>query len=296
MNYLNIFILKLYPITPQTSSIPIMNYPIIRYTLLLSVFCLSVCSSLCQTKNTGYPLRNIRLYCSLDMSLLDDTTTSKIFTSEIDVSYYNDYIMLKIPSVSMLTETQVTKQGEFVRERTKIDTLYGYHIYKEGDTKGLLYDSMTATKGTVFPVDSILKMKLFGGTVFFDEKIEEFVSQKLEKDNSDNTITTYVHKDNLLHKTYDSLFVYSAKRLKNIPYSFSALLDHKLDSKVYKVVYFSIKVPKGAQNPGSVHERRNIFGFMPVEPKDPEKTIALFKRYIQRNEGKETGALPGRTP
>ncbi|HEY0176916.1 MAG TPA: hypothetical protein VGC08_11090, partial [Pedobacter sp.] len=172
------------------------------------------------------------------MSLLNDTA-SKILTGEVDIAYYNDYIMLKIPTVSMLTITQITKEGEFVRERTKIDTLCGYHIYKEGDTHGILYDSLTATKGTVFSVDSLLKMKLFKGGIFYDETQEDFVSQKLEKDDSDSTVTKYVHKNYPMHKTYDSLFIYSAKRLKNIPYSFSALLDHKLDSKVYKVICFT---------------------------------------------------------
>ena len=257
-----------------------MNYLAIRsYKLLLTLGFLSCFISSCKVISAESSLKNIQLYYDMDM-LNADTAVVKT-TVKIDISYYKEYVMLRIPEVFSQTVTTIDKNANVVGEKTKIDTVYKYHIYKRDGLSGTVYDSLNSTKGTAFSVDSLLKIKAFKGGKYYDSKQDSLITEETIKDSLNSKLVKYVHKNMTLPKAYDSLILFSSDKLQNIKYSFYEPLDKMVNSKVYKIVFKFNQSFKEGSTDILLPERKIILGFKPVQLKNYEQLIALFKRHIQ---------------
>ncbi|TKC62485.1 hypothetical protein FBD94_09730 [Pedobacter hiemivivus] len=221
------------------------------------------------------------------MDLLNVDTVAVKTMVKINISYYKEYVMLAIPEVFTQTLTTLDKKANVLNEATKIDTIYRYHIYKKDEMFGTRYDSINATKGNVFSVDSLLKLKAFKGGKYYDIEQDSLINRETIKDNLNSKVLRYAHKNVTLPKAYDSLILFSSNKFKDIKYSFSDPLDQMVDSKVYKIVFKFNQSFKQGSTDILFPERKIVLGFKSVQLENYEQLTALFKRHIQIHASKE---------
>lgn len=252
-------------------------YRIIKLSVV-SLFAIAVnfysCKS--QTSKNELSLSGIKLYYNINMNI--DGSNRNMY-SDIDIYYYKDLVMLKIPSIAEHSVTFLNKNLDVVKEQSKIDTLYAYHIYKNNSATGGVYDALDATSSKVFSVDSLLKQKAFKGGIHYNEKLDSLVAKETLKDKLNTNVIKFVHKNDIASKSYDSLYLYSSDKLKNVNYSFSEALDDKFNSKIYKIELIVNEIQKVGPQDMFVPKRSIIFGFIPNGFNEHKSIIALFERF-----------------
>jgi len=195
----------------------------------------------------------------------------------ISIYYLKDLVMYENPDFNEYSKVDLDKNGDFISDTfLKNDTSFRYFIHKYGDETGIQYDSLTAVKGKIFPLDSLLKIKAFKGMNFYDVKNERLVSKEKIVDTMVQRTIPRVKFD----LSYpDSSYYYYSKSPTNLVYSFSKYLDStRKNHKLFKVrIVYKPTFDKAFK----IHVPRREFYFEIKEDtiRNRKLILALFKRF-----------------
>lgn len=114
------------------------------------------------------------------------------------------------------------------------DKTYEYFTYKKGDLYGSYTITLNDSVNKKYLVDSLRKSKGFYGVEM--EKLLDssyFVNETMDKYGI--LIKKYIYNSSNTENAFDTIYMYFNHKLKNIPFSFSKVLDSTIDSKLFKI-------------------------------------------------------------
>ncbi|RZL17180.1 MAG: hypothetical protein EOO89_09200 [Pedobacter sp.] len=225
----------------------------------------------CRT-TTGKESETIRMIQlqTLSFGTVSDTVIVPFVTNN-RIVYYKD---LQLYITRTLRSMEIGDTDKYV-----YDTLFHYHVIKQGDDLGLQYDSLNIKIPKKFRIDSLLKENQMDAEYL---RIFDFVySNPFEV--TRNKFGELVNEKYAFAKKNgkpDSIFRYYDLKLKGIDFSYSRKIDSLKKSKLVKTIFLEGVVPL----------RRSAgyklsFEMSEVPIKDPKFYIDLFKRYTRDIEG-----------
>jgi hypothetical protein len=210
-----------------------------KYLMALFIFGVN-CASINHKSNYA---ETIKITTDFDFFMVSSGELVNIKDS-FKIIYYNDFIVYEIPitqSLSKVTFKENVQHEELLS--TKIENKY--FVYKPGQKSGFKFDSLTAVASAKFSVDSLLQNKSFQSTNFFNSSNDSLL-ETISRDNF--LIEKYIPKVKFDNSYGDTSIYYFDSKLGNIDFSFSKLLDHTKQMKLFKIEYLyneslDLKIP-----------------------------------------------------
>jgi hypothetical protein len=137
-----------------------------------------------------------------------------------------------------VTVYELQETGEVTYQKPKTDTVYAFHIIKDKMKYGLKFDSLSATKGKKFDIDSLNEVINMGmrNREAFNRNGDRLVYSLYDKKTGKLVVEKYIQ--NKVNEA-DSIFRYYDDSMRDIGYSISPFLDKKEKTKLVEICYIT---------------------------------------------------------
>ena len=166
----------------------------------------------------------------------------------------------------------------FIHTDNKQEKIYTYWIYKSNHKQGIRYETMYKNyKGLTFDVDSFLVENAFK-TVPFYSKENDIIFSKQESSNKKEVIEKYISKSKPDYSYPDTLVFFYNKTYKDVPFSFSPVLEGKNNSRLVEVkaVYNPLV---NSKNRALQKGREMIFQIEKIPIENQQEKMLYFEKF-----------------
>ncbi len=168
-----------------------------------------------------------------------------------------DHFIYLIPHETEHTKIIVNRDNEIIKDSFLGKTIhYEAFVFRDKDSFGLKFDSLSANAGTTFNVDSFLVNKAFKGMKSYNEENDSLIEMG-SFENDKRFVEKYIPKI-LVENAFDSTYFFFTNEKIETTITFSELLEQKKGMKLYQIIGVYNEIPVG-KFPYTIPKRKMIW-------------------------------------
>jgi hypothetical protein len=257
-----------------------LKHTVVRIKIFFILTTICAGNNNCYYKIKDVPIRAINIVASTPMVRSENGQLINL-ADTIKIIYHENSILFLIPYFDQLINIVTNKSGDVLGEKLiKQELRYKLFIYRKGSVHGFMYDSLTAKNGEKLSVDSLLSERSFQNMKFFSvyKSSNDSLIETLTDSKKEFLTEKYLTKVKYDESYNDTTYLYYAKKLNGIDFSFSKELDSIKNMKLFKIryIYNSLQSDKYSF---VIPKREFLFEIMEVPVANPKEIIDFISRF-----------------